>query len=480
MKTSLTSESIQAITAHLQPAQQAFAARYPGDSSQRQPIHVVYGGAHLFKFDTAVRLGKMALASLEEYAPDFAHLAHAAGLPHAEEVPNSIAHNADLMALLKDAPETIKAKYPATWFAWTVYERVKEKLHREPIEDYRIDFEDGYGYRSDAQEDSHAIAAAIELAKGMQANTLPPFIGIRIKPFTAEAQARAIRTFDLFVSTLLEQTGGQLPPNFVVMLPKVSLPEQVAALVELFELFEQQTGLTSGSLKMEMMIETTQAIINERGEINLPHLLAAARGRCISAHFGAYDYTASCNVTATHQHMLHPACDFARNIMQVALAGTGVWLSDGATNVMPIPPHRALEGHALTEEQLAENQTVVHRAWRVHYDHIQHSLINAFYQGWDLHPAQLPVRYAAVYAFFLEGLDTAAARLRNFVAKAAQATRVGEMFDDAATGQGLLNYFLRAMNCGALTEQEATEFTGLSLEELRAGSFAKILQNRQT
>ena len=479
MKTSLPPESLHSIVARLLTAEQAFVARYPGDSVARQPIHVVYGGAHLFKFDTAARLGKMALRALEEYAPDFPHLAHAVGLPNAKEVPNSIAHNADLLALLHESPATIKAKYPATWFAWTVYERVKEKLHREPIEDYRIDFEDGYGYRSDAEEDSHAVAAAIELAKGMQASTLPPFIGIRIKPFTAESQARAIRTFDLFVSTLLEQTGGQLPPHFVVMLPKVSLPEQVAALVEVFDLFEQQTGLAAGTLKMEMMIETTQAIINERGEINFPHLITAARGRCVAAHFGAYDYTASCNVTAAHQHMLHPACDFARHMMQVALAGTGVWLSDGATNVMPIPPHRTADDHALTEEQRAENQTVVHRAWQLHYEHVWHSLTNAFYQGWDLHPAQLPVRYAAVYAFFLEGLDAAAARLRNFVAKAAQATRVGEMFDDAATGQGLLNYFVRATNCGALTEQEATEFTGLTLEELRAGSFAKILSQRQ-
>lgn len=479
MKTSLLPDSLQPIVARLLTAERAMTAHYPGDSGARQPIHVVYGGAHLFKFDTAARLGKMALKALDDYAPDFAHLAHAVGLPHAEAVPNSIAHNADLLALLHDAPATIKAKYPATWFAWTVYERVKEKLHREPVEDYRIDFEDGYGYRSDAEEDAHAVAAAIELAQGMQTHTLPPFIGIRIKSFTAESQARAIRTFDLFVSALLEQTGGQLPPNFVVTLPKVSRPEQVAALVEIFTLFEQQTGLAAGTLKLEMMIETTQAIINERGEIALPRLLAAARGRCVAAHFGAYDYTASCKVTAAHQHMQHPACDFARNMMQVALAGTGVWLSDGATNVMPIAPHRAAEGHALTEEQQAENEAVVQRAWRLHYEHVWHSLTNAFYQGWDLHPAQLPVRYAAVYAFFLEGLDAAAARLRNFVAQAAQATRVGEMFDDAATGQGLLNYFVRAMNCGALTEQEATEFTGLSLDELRAGSFAKILQNRQ-
>ena len=239
--------------------------------------------------------------------------------------------------------------------------------------------------------------------------------------------------------------------------------------------------MQAGSLKLEMMIETTQSIINARGEINLPLLLAAARGRCIAAHFGTYDYTASCSITAAHQHMMHPACDFAKHMMQVSFAGTGIWLSDGATNIMPVAPHRFSEGGTpLTPEQITENRDVVHRAWKLHYGHIQHSLENAFYQGWDLHPAQLPTRYAAVYAFFLESLDAASERLKNFVDKAAKATLVGDVFDDAATGQGLLNYFLRAINCGALTETEAVERSGLTVAELRSGSFVKIMNNRQS
>src|SRR5439155_2827868 len=155
-------------------------------------------------------------------------------------------------------------------------------------------------------------------------------------------------------------------------------------------------------------------------------------------------------------------CDFARHVMQVALAGTGLWLSDGATNIMPVGSREA-----------------VHRAWRLHAEHGRHSLVTGFYQGWDLHPAQLVSRYAAVYAFFLEGLDAASDRLRNFVRKAAQATLVGEVFDDAATGQGLLNYFLRATNCGAITESEAVEMSGLTVDELRGRSFVKILANRR-
>ncbi len=160
--------------------------------------------------------------------------------------------------------------------------------------------------------------------------------------------------------------------------------------------------------------------------------------------------------------------------MQVVYSGTGIWLSDGATNIMPIAPHRG----ELTPAQVEENRTVVHRAWRLHVGHIRHSLVNAYYQGWDLNPAQLPTRYAAVYSFFLESLGAATERLRNFIQKAGQATLVGDVFDDAATGQGLLNYFLRAMNCGAITEKEAM-VTGLTLDELRSRSFVRIMKGRR-
>src|SRR5213076_1136290 len=163
----------------------------------------------------------------------------------------------------------------------------------------------------------------------------------------------------------------------------------------------------------------------------------------------------------------HPSCEFAKLMMQVAFAGTGIWLSDGATNIMPVAAHRAADGQPLTPAQAAENRRTVWRAWALHYEHVRHSLVGGFYQGWDLHPAQLPTRYAAVYTFFLESLGPASERLSNFVEKAARATLVGDVFDDAATGQGLLNYFLRAINCGAVSEQEAVRLTGLTPDELR-------------
>jgi citrate lyase beta subunit len=450
MKRSLSEESLSDLATRLRGANEEFARLYPGETGRRQPVHTVYGGAHLFKADSAKRLGALAQRSLDQFAPDAVTFAQALGLSSTD----SLAH--------------------------TIYRRVTEKLQREPVEDFRIDFEDGYGNRPDDEEDGHAASAAAEVAQGSKNGTLPPFIGIRIKPFNEELRARSVRTLDIFISSLLELNDGRLPDNFVVTLPKITIPEQVSTLAALLARLEQQTGLAEGSLKFEMMIETTQSIINSRGEINLPRLLAAGEGRCVAAHFGTYDYTAGCNITAAHQHMLHPACDFAKSMMQVSFAGTGIWLSDGATNIMPVAPHRFTEGGPpLTQEQIEENREVVHRAWKLHYDHIQHSLTNAFYQGWDLHPGQLPTRYAAVYAFFLESLEAASERLKNFVDKAAKATLVGDVFDDAATGQGLLNYFLRAINCGAITEAEAIELSGLTLPELRSASFVKILKNRQ-
>ncbi|MEP6635564.1 MAG: phosphoenolpyruvate kinase [Acidobacteriota bacterium] len=480
MKTSLSDDSLRAVTARLAQANKDFGETYPGESGRRQPVHTVYGGAHLFKGDSAQRLGALARRSLDQFAPDFLVFAKALGFPGADQLPESAGEANELIAQLESSPDDLRHNNKAAWLAHTIYRRVNEKLRREPVEDFRIDFEDGYGNRPDAEEDGHAASAATEVAAGMTNNTLPPFIGIRIKPFTEELRARSFRTLDIFVSTLLEKSGGKLPDNFVVTLPKITIPEQATALADVFDLLEKQTGLAAGSLKLELMIETTQSIIDARGEINLPLLLAATRGRCVAAHFGTYDYTASCNITAAHQHMMHQACDFAKNMMQVSYSGTGVWLSDGATNIMPVAPHRFVEGGPrLTVEQIEENRKVVHRSWKLHYDHIQHSLVNAFYQGWDLHPAQLPTRYAAVYSFFLESLDAASERLKNFVEKAAKATLVGDVFDDAATGQGLLNYFLRAINCGALTEDEAVELSGLTVAELRSGSFVKILNNRQ-
>lgn len=433
-------------TAALKAANVAFAAAHPGEGPGRQPVHTVYGGAQLFAADSVPKLGRIARRAIDDYAPDAVSLGAAVGIGN---------HSA----------------------LSTIYARVVEKIEREPIEDFRIDFEDGYGNRPDAEEDGHCAVVAAEVAKGMRDNTLSPFIGMRVKPLNEEMRVRSIRTLDL-VTTALAEAGG-LPERWVVTIPKITIIEQVEYTVAVLRGLERKLGLAEGTLRFEAMVETPQIILDSRGTSLLPRVLAASDGRLRGAHFGTYDYTAGINVTAAHQRMQHTACDFAKHFMQVAFAGTDVWLSDGSTTVMPVAIHRAAQGAALDAGQKAENRTSVHAAWKLHFDDIRHSLAGGFYQGWDLHPAQLVTRYAALYSFFLEGIDAAGVRLSNFVGKAAQATLVGDVFDDAATGQGLLNFFLRGINSGAITEDEALRMTGLTADEFRGRSFVKIMKGRK-
>jgi citrate lyase beta subunit len=354
---------------------------------------------------------------------------------------------------------------------------VIDKLKREPVEDYRIDFEDGYGIRTDSEEDKSAELTALETSKGISEKSLPPFFGIRIKPLTNDFKERAIRTLDIYLSTLISETKGKLPDNFLVTLPKITFTKQITILVELLKKLEDKNSLPEGSLKFEMMIETPEVIINQRGECGLPALISASEGRCFAAHFGAYDFTSSLDITAKNQSLDHPLCDFAKNIMKVAFADSGIFLSDGATNILPVPRFRNDPGIVGTNEEKKTNREVIFNAWKISFKDIRHSLQSGFYEGWDLHPAQIPIRYAAVYSFFLEELESATKRLKSFIDTAAQVSLSGNIFDDAASAQGLLNFFIRSLNCGALIEEEVKQ-TGLTIEELRTKSFLKILESR--
>jgi hypothetical protein len=456
MNTSLSNDALRSIREPLTRANDIFNQKYPGELTSRQPVHTVYGGAQIFSSDTARKMSDVALKTLIKYAPDGRSLAKALGAKPTGDA---------------------SGEFHKLWDQ--IHQRVTEKLKREAVEDFRIDFEDGYGVRPDAEEDGHAEAAAREVAKGMAERTLPPFIGIRLKPFNEPNIQRSLRTLDIFVSTLVAKSGGKLPEGFVITLPKITCVEQASSLTQALDLLEKSNRLAAGSLKFEIMVETTQSILDLSGKSPLRSFVDAGKGRCIGAHFGTYDYTAGCNITAAYQTMANPVCDFAKHVMQVSLAGTPVMLSDGATNIMPVGPHRETADRPLTREQELENEAVVHRAWKISYDHIRHSLETGFYQGWDLHPAQLPIRYAAMYAFFLEALTPASQRLKGFMEKAARATLLGDVFDDAATGQGLLNFFLRGISSGAMTEK-AAEDAGLTIPELHTRSFLKILQLRKT
>lgn len=419
--------------------------RYPGDVERRQPVHTVAGGAHLFRRDTAAKLGRVARGYLDRYAGDPENLEAALGGPTS----SGLAH--------------------------TVHARVREKLAREPVECFLIDFEDGFGARADGEEDAAARTAAIEVAAGAAAGGLPPFLGLRIKPLLDVTGERALRTLDLFL-TGLAHAGGVPPDGFFVLLPKIVCPDQVTVLGRALGRLEEKLGWEPGAVAIELMIETPQSLIGRGGAVAPPDLVDAGGGRCRAAHIGAYDLTGAAAVAAGEQTLDHPLCDVARQILKLSLAETGVRLSDGATNVLPVEPHRGGTG-TLSAAQRAENRAVVRDAWRRHYADVRRSLAQGYYQSWDLHPAQLVSRYAAVFSFFLEGLDSATRRLERFVGGAAQAILTGSTFDDEASAQGLLNFFLRGLASGALTVEEAAS-SGLSPEELGLRSFRAILERR--
>ncbi|GAB2748817.1 DUF6986 family protein [Kitasatospora kifunensis] len=403
-----------AVDTLLGPVDAELTRCYPGDAAGRQPVHTVYVPADAFAEDTVAEWGRLALEALDTHAGTPAALAEALGLP---------------------ADELIAE----------VHARVRAKLRREPIEDLRIDFEDGYGPRPDAEEDAAAVRAARLVSAAVADGSAPPYIGIRIKCMEAAVRDRGIRTLELFLATLLED-GRELPAGLVLTLPKVTYPAQVTALVRLLEDFERRAGLAAGRIGFEIQIETTQAILGADGRATVALLIEAAEGRATGLHYGTFDYSASCGVSAAYQSMDHPVADHAKAVMQVAAAGTGVRLSDGSTNVIPTG----------SREQ-------VFAAWNLHHTLVRRSLARAYYQGWDMHPAHLPTRYAAVYAFYREGLAAAAGRLAAYVAKAG-----GDVMDEPATAKALSGYLLRGLDCGAVDLTEVTALTGLDRAKLDA------------
>jgi citrate lyase beta subunit len=354
----------------LGPVDAELRRRYPGEPGGRQPVHTVYVPADRYHADLVAEWGGFALATLDAHPP---------------------------------AP-----------FGDELAARVLAKLRQEPIEDLRIDFEDGYGVRDDAEEDAAARSAGAVLA----AAGGTPFVGIRCKSLEAPTRRRAVRTLDVFLDAL-----GPPPAGFVVTLPKVSAVEQVTTMTVLCGRLEAAYGLPPGSLRFEIQVETPPAVLGADGGATVARMVHAAEGRCAGLHYGTYDYSAACGIAAGYQAMDHPVADHAKAVMQVAAAGTGVRLSDGSTNVLPVGDTEA-----------------VHAAWRLHARLVRRSLERGFYQGWDLHPAQLPTRYAATYAFFRDGL--AAARDRAGV------------LDEPATVRALAGFLRRGLDCGALDPDE--------------------------
>lgn len=386
---------------------------YPGDSGTRQPVHTVYVPADRVDAGTVDSWGAQALTLLDEIAPDASAAGGVSGLG---------------AAVTED-----------------VHSRVRAKLAAQPVEDLRVDLEDGYGARPDSEEDAAALAAAGELKRLLGTAGGPPFGGIRFKSLEPATRRRGLRSLELFVGAL--RTAGPLPDGLVVTLPKVTSVDQVRAMVSVCQRLEQSHDLPDGRLRFEIQVETPQAILGPDGTATVATMVHAAGGRAAGLHYGTYDYSAACGIAAAHQSMEHPVADHAKAIMQVAAAGTGVRLADGSTNVLPVG----------SPEQ-------VRAALALHARLVTRSLRRGYYQGWDMHPGHLLTRYLATYAFYREGLDAAAHRLRAYLTGGGD----GGVMDEPATAQALAAFVTRGLHCGAVDGAEVQAATGVPLPTLHA------------
>jgi hypothetical protein len=405
----LSSEFLAELDDRLAPAD-AQAALYGGESNRRQPVHTVYVPANQYSIDTPQTWGEQALALLDEHASTPSRFAAVTGL----------------------APIFIDEVYP----------RVRAKLAGQPIEDLRIDFEDGYGRHPDEVEDAAALAAGQALAGSAAAANSPLMAGIRIKGLQADTRRRGLRTLDLLVRAAVE--SGGLPDRFVVTLPKVAHVAEVSAAVRICERIEQVYGLAAGALRFELQIEVPPAVVGPDGVATVARLVHAAGGRCEGLHYGTYDFSAAAGVVAGEQSLEHPLADHAKAVMQLAAAQTGIRVSDGSTNVIPTGSFDS-----------------VRHAWALHARLVQRSLRRAIYQGWDMHPGHLPTRYAATYAFYRAELQPSCVRLAHYVGRASSG-----FMDEPATAVALAGVVLRAVDCGAADEAEVTAATGLTRSTL--------------
>jgi hypothetical protein len=396
----LSEEVYEQLDRRLAPVDAARIEAFAGERPGRQPVHTCYVPVDAVVPGLAQRWGQEALAALDEH-----------GLPD-----------------LGLDPAVVEQVLP----------RVRAKLAAEPVEDLRVDAEDGYRGGPDAEDDD-VRAAAAALADDVLTGVAPPWFGIRAKSLELGTRHRGVRSLDLFLGALAEHPVPKTPASapqpgpessrVVVTLPKVTDVEQVSAFLPVLDALEQGYGVL---LDLELQIETPQAVIGPDGAVTAARLVHAAGERLTGLHYGTYDYSAALGIAAAHQASNHPAADFAKQAVQVAVAGTRARAVDGSTNVLPVG-----------------GQEQVHDAWRLHAGLVRRALVRGFYQGWDLHPAQLVTRYTATYAFFRAAAPAAVARLAAYLDR----TDAG-VLDEPATARALASVLVRGLDCGALDADE--------------------------
>lgn len=398
--TALTSDAVDRLESLFVPIDEDLAHHYPGDRIGGQPSHTVYVSAADASANVPAEWGTAASTILDAHPEAFAELDTANVLPV-----------------------------------------VRERLSTAPIQDLRIDFEDGYGWRSDVVEDRHATAAGAALAALAKDSDGPTWLGIRSKGLAAHERRRGIRTLEL----VLDGAGG-VPDGFVFTVPKLRAVGQVDAVVALCEEVERAHGLPDRALRFELQIESPQAVIGADGTATLARAITRADGRCTSLHYGTYDYSAACGITSAQQSLAHPVADHAKNVMLVAAAQTGVWVCDGSTQVVPTG----------SPEQVAASA-------RRHFELVTRSLERGFYQGWDMHPGHLVTRWLATFGFFRHAMPVAAARLGGYLDR-----QGGEVMDEPATAQALAGVLVRGLDAGAFGLADVQEIaSGIDRDVLR-------------
>lgn len=364
-------------------------ARFPARKAAWQPVHTVYVPAD--------QVTPTTVAEWRHAATEILH--------------RHLFTPADLAELFGCEPD----------LAQPVYDRLRRKLATEPIEDLRIDFEDGYGPRPGEEEDRHAVRAARAVAEMHKAGTLPRRWGLRIKSFADGDPHRSLRTLDGFLSAVIRHVG-ELPPGFVVTFPKVLMEAYLGQFARCLGALEEALRLEPGTLRFEMQVEAPQTVLLLQRSADLVRSLG---GRLSAAHFGALGYTAALGLPPHEQRLDHPACDYARHVMQTALAGTGVELSDGSLAAAP------------ASDSAADVRAVLRR----HAALVRHSLSHGFYQGWDRHPSHLIGRFATVYAFHLAHYEDYVERVRAWEERRRAA---GGVLEEPATVKTLVAALARA------------------------------------
>lgn len=349
-----------------------------------QPGYTLYGGAHLFGPATPEKMLQLARRWLKEYP----------------------------------------------WLTETARRRVEQRLS-EPLEDFRIDFEDGYGARLSSEEDGHArlVAQALPQAEHYRR------IGIRLKPINRLWAPRVLRTLQLCVGEL-----SVWPRGFCLTLPKVEEVSQILWLLQELPAIEGQRG----PLPLEIMIESPQ------GLRNVSALVEAAGSRCRGVHFGPFDFLASCQIPQAQRH--HPLNQQARGQLLLTLSGRGVELADGPTTQLPLPIHRNP-----LPAQIPENQKSVRQAWELHRDEVLQARKQGFRQGWLLHPAQLISHYSALLQESEAIWPQALERLRLYLDEGGKARASGSEFDDRATARMWVQAVAQAVDLGLIQESQLPE-----------------------